>query len=85
MLEITLMRHGRPVPDTRAMSSRSRWRGRAPRKARLVARASSGPVLLVGHGIMNRLIAKGLLALGWHGTASPGGRHWQAGTFRLAR
>ena len=45
--------------------------------ATLVALSVQGPVLLVGHGIMNGLIATELRALGWHG-ARPGGRHWNA-------
>lgn len=33
-------------------------------------------VLLVGHGLINRFIAKELLSTGWHGPANPGKQYW---------
>lgn len=50
----------------------------------LIALAGQGaPVLLVGHGIMNRLIARELLALGWAGPAKPASQHWGASVYGL--
>lgn len=45
---------------------------------KLVDLAKSGSVLLVGHGIMNRLIAKELLTLGWLGPRKHENRYWSA-------
>lgn len=42
----------------------------------LIAFAERGPVLLMGHGIMNRLIAQELAALGWSAPAKPSSDHW---------
>lgn len=42
----------------------------------LVYLAAAGPVLLVGHGILNRLIAKELLLMGWSGPSSPSSAYW---------
>jgi len=50
---------------------------------KLVALAEQGPVLLVGHGIMNRLIAKELIALGWVAPAKHQGKYWSAGVYRF--
>lgn len=36
-----------------------------------------GNVLLVGHGLINYLIAQQLCANGWHGPAKPGKRFWE--------
>lgn len=41
-------------------------------------------VLLVGHGIMNRLIAKELISLGWQGPPSPGKKYWEFGVYEYA-
>lgn len=38
-------------------------------------------VLLVGHGFINYLIAKELLANNWTGPVKPGGRYWQHGIY----
>ena len=57
-------------------------RARARAGARLlVSMAADGPVLLVGHGMMNHLIRKELLSLGWvaHGRQDSG--HWGLGTY----
>jgi broad specificity phosphatase PhoE len=50
----------------------------------LIALAQArGPVLLVGHGIVNVLIARRLLALGWCGPRRPATRHWGCSVYRL--
>ena len=41
---------------------------------KLIALSEQGAVLLVGHGIMNRLIAQELVGLGWTGT--PKSKYW---------
>lgn len=50
---------------------------------RLVALAVHGPVLLVGHGIMNRLIGRELQALGWRARTRQGSRYWSMGVYEL--
>jgi broad specificity phosphatase PhoE len=35
-----------------------------------------GPVLFIGHGLINRAIARELRAAGWRGPARPSTRHW---------
>jgi broad specificity phosphatase PhoE len=50
---------------------------------KLIALAGQGPVLLVGHGIMNRLIAKELIALGWAGPAKHRNSYWSASVYRF--
>jgi hypothetical protein len=51
---------------------------------RLASHAVSGPVLLVGHGIMNRLIGRELIALGWTPTRPQSkGSYWSASTYEL--
>lgn len=37
---------------------------------------SSSPVLYVGHGVFNRLIAESLISQNWQGPAKPGHDHW---------
>ncbi|ELQ5997169.1 histidine phosphatase family protein [Cronobacter dublinensis] len=39
-------------------------------------------VLLMGHGIMNRLIAGALRAKGWRETVKPGKGYWSAGVYQ---
>ena len=58
----------------------TRRRARAAAE-RLVALAAKGPVLLVGHGIMNRLIGKELQALGWLARNRQGSRYWSMGVY----
>ena len=41
----------------------------------------NGSVFLVGHGILNMLIARQLLALGWEGPKRPGYRYWQISVY----
>ena len=38
-------------------------------------------VILVGHGLMNRLIANNLRQLGWQGSPSPGKKYWSYGKY----
>jgi broad specificity phosphatase PhoE len=45
------------------------------------ARENTGPVLLIGHGIMNRLIAKELISLGWKKRTGAGKGYWEAGVY----
>ncbi|MDE8755997.1 histidine phosphatase family protein [Pectobacterium polaris] len=47
------------------------------------ARDNTGPVLLIGHGIMNRLIAKELISLGWEKRTSTGKGYWETGVYKL--
>ena len=63
--------------------------GAARRRARqgayqLATLAESGPVLLVGHGIMNRLIGRELRALGWRAGGGHASEHWGASVYRAA-
>jgi broad specificity phosphatase PhoE len=48
---------------------------------KLISLAENGPVLLVGHGIMNRLIAKELIALGWVGPTKQQSNYWSASVY----
>lgn len=52
---------------------------------KLIPLAEKGSVLLVGHGIMNRLIAKELIALGWSGSTKQQSNHWSASVYVLER
>ena len=51
--------------------------------AQLIAGAAEGPVLLVGHGIMNRLIARELRAAGWTAASGHRSAHWGVARYRL--
>lgn len=53
-------------------------RGRAAEAARTLAAQAEvrGAVVLVGHGLMNILIAARLRGAGWRGPVLPGQRHW---------
>lgn len=46
--------------------------------ALLIAGAVDGPVLLIGHGVMNRLIARELRAAGWLHTSRHRSGYWSA-------
>lgn len=50
---------------------------------KLIALAENGTVLLVGHGIMNHLIAKELNALGWAGPKKQESHFWGASVYGL--
>jgi broad specificity phosphatase PhoE len=39
-------------------------------------------VILVGHGVMNRLIARQLRLNNWQGPTSPGRKYWEYGIYR---
>ena len=39
-------------------------------------------VLLIGHGIYNKLLAKELRKLGWSGPANPGSKNWQYSIYK---
>ena len=84
-------------PDIWGVIARSRWfcgwsggvesfaaaRSRASRAAAMLvdlARAP-GPVAVVGHGMINNLIAWHLRALGWRGPRIPSPRHWSFGVY----
>lgn len=55
---------------------------RAARAAReLIALSEQGDVLLVGHGIMNKLIARQLRKLGWLGEKHASSRHWSSAIY----
>ncbi len=51
---------------------------------RLQALAGDEPVLLLGHGVMNRMIAKQLLASGWTRQQRSGSRYWSASVYHYA-
>ncbi len=46
--------------------------------------AADGPVLLLGHGFMNRMIAKRLKSAGWTQHHRGGSRYWSATIYRKA-
>lgn len=50
---------------------------------KLISLSEEGSVLLVGHGIMNRLIAKELIALGWAGITKHESNYWSASVYEL--
>lgn len=50
---------------------------------RLQSLAMEGPVLLLGHGFMNRMIAKHLESAGWTRHKSNGNRYWSATAYRM--
>jgi broad specificity phosphatase PhoE len=52
---------------------------------KLIVLAENGPVLLIGHGIMNRLIAKELHALGWSGPTTQESKYWSASIYSRNR
>ncbi len=51
------------------------------RKLVEISRAQ-GSVLFIGHGFINRFIAKELLAHGWAGPTNPGKDFWEYGVYR---
>ncbi len=48
---------------------------------RLVILARNGPLLLMGHGIFNRMIGKELQLRGWQASGRPPAAYWQSVTF----
>lgn len=52
--------------------------------AMLMERSRTHPsIAVVGHGMMNTLIARALRAHGWRGPRIPSPRHWSYGVYRL--
>lgn len=51
---------------------------------RLQSLSCEGSVLLLGHGFMNRMIAKQLEAAGWTRHTSTGNRYWSAAIYRTS-
>ncbi|MNV95161.1 hypothetical protein D3C71_1900250 [compost metagenome] len=49
---------------------------------RLQSLASDGPVLLLGHGFMNRMIANQLVADGWARQKGNGRQFWSATVYQ---
>ncbi len=47
------------------------------------AKISNGPVLLMGHGVMNRLIARELISMGWKEHRRQGKGYWSSGIYKL--
>lgn len=45
--------------------------------------SSAGPVLLLGHGFMNRMIARQLEAAGWTRQKHSGNRYWSAMVYQI--
>ncbi len=45
---------------------------------------TKGAVVLVGHGLMNILIARRLRSVGWHGPRFPSPQHWSFGIYKRA-
>lgn len=64
------------------IKARERARIAAQRLASLAAEFDR--ILLVGHGLINYLIAKELLANNWSGPSRPGSRHWAFGIYHSA-
>lgn len=68
---------------SRQVESATAARQRAAVAARrLQSLAGQQPVLLLGHGWMNRLIGKQLAAAGWKRQHSDGSRYWSATVYR---
>ncbi|MEG5266471.1 histidine phosphatase family protein [Pseudomonas sp. JDS28PS106] len=69
----------------RNVESAREARARAAEAAkRLEDLSCEGSVLLLGHGFMNRMIAKQLEAAGWIRHTSTGNRYWSAATYRMS-
>lgn len=60
--------------------ARAKQRSRAAADV-LEAQTQTGPVVLVAHGGINRLIAKELRRRGWQGPRLPRSRHWGCTTY----
>lgn len=63
-----------PLPQTR-------WRAHQAARLLVDLARENGSVLLVGHGLMTVLIARELLALGWHGPKRPVGSYWHCSVY----
>jgi len=63
-------------------SFKAAWKRAAAAARSLVSRAEDhGSVVLMGHGLMNILIARQLRAMGWRGPRFPPPRHWAFGVY----
>lgn len=72
-----LSAHAEPLPQTRQRAQQA-----AQRLIQLARENDS--VFLVSHGLINLLIARELLALGWHGPRRPVSDYWQCSAYRIA-
>lgn len=70
--------------ETESLSSAKKLARRAADILINHAKEHDGPVLLIGHGIMNQLIAKELTSLGWKEHTRAGKGYWSAGVFQLS-
>ena len=69
---------------SRGVASHKTTRIRAKAAAhQLILAANDGPVLLVGHGVMNRYIGKELRTLGWTAVCRHDNCHWGIGVYRI--
>ncbi|MBK0031276.1 histidine phosphatase family protein [Erwinia sp. S43] len=71
---------------SRQVESLKMAKARAARAAVMLvelARESQRPVLLMGHGIINRLIARELKSLCWQEESQPGKGYWGAGVYSV--
>ena len=59
-------------------------RAKAAAKVLMQLAEEHGSVLLVGHGVMNRLLAKELRKQGWRAETSLGSKHWAFGVYEYA-
>jgi hypothetical protein len=57
-------------------------RARSAAQQLMILARARGPVLMMGHGIVNLLIARQLLALGWRGPKRPSTGHWRCSRYR---
>lgn len=78
-----MKRQGWLAGDSGVTESIGKARGRAREASRrLVALAEThGSVLLLGHGMLNTLIASELNASGWQGPRWPTGRYWSTAVY----
>jgi broad specificity phosphatase PhoE len=67
-------------PGVERFSEVRRRAAAAARRLQALA-TDRGDVLVVGHGLMNTLIAAELRALGWRGARFPSRSHWQFGRY----
>jgi len=61
--------------------SQAKLRARQAASKLIKIAEENNKVILVGHGLMNRLIANNLRQLGWQGSPSPGKKYWSYGKY----
>lgn len=71
--------HGQ-VESARTATARARAAAQ-----QLQSLADNGSVLLLGHGFMNRMIARHLQASGWQRHANSGSGYWSAAVYRISK